>query len=138
MAGTVPRRLQCKSRRRNRLTPATPSPSIFGADWHPGMPSKHLIIILENTMPTLEKYNRKRKFRETPEPKGRVRKNPNPIFVVQRHAARRLHFDFRLQINGALASWAVPKGPPQEVGEKRLAVHVEDHPIEYAKFEGDI
>ncbi len=89
-------------------------------------------------MRTLEKYNRKRKFQETPEPKGRVRKNPDPIFVVQRHAARRLHFDFRLQINGALASWAVPKGPPQEVGEKRLAVHVEDHPIEYAKFEGDI
>ncbi len=89
-------------------------------------------------MPTLEKYNRKRKFQETPEPKGRLRKNERPIFVVQRHAARRLHFDLRLQINGALASWAVPKGPPQEVGEKRLAVHVEDHPIEYAKFEGDI
>jgi bifunctional non-homologous end joining protein LigD len=89
-------------------------------------------------MSTLEKYNRKRKFQATPEPKGRVRKNPDPIFVVQRHAARSLHFDFRLQINGALASWAVPKGPPQEIGEKRLAVHVEDHPIEYAKFEGDI
>ncbi len=102
------------------------------------MISKYLIIIHENTMATLEKYNRKRKFPETPEPKGRVRKNENPIFVVQRHAARRLHFDFRLQIDGALASWAVPKGPPQEVGEKRLAVHVEDHPIEYAKFEGDI
>ena len=89
-------------------------------------------------MATLEKYKRKRKFQETPEPEGRLRPNENPIFVVQRHAARRLHFDFRVQINGALASWAVPKGPPQEVGEKRLAVHVEDHPIEYAKFEGDI
>jgi len=89
-------------------------------------------------MRPLENYNRKRKFEETPEPKGRVRDKDNPIFVVQRHAARRLHFDFRMQINGALASWAVPKGPPQEVGEKRLAVHVEDHPIEYAKFEGDI
>src|SRR6202171_145331 len=89
-------------------------------------------------MRPLENYNRKRKFQKTPEPKGRLRKNLNPIFVIQRHAARRLHFDFRLQINGALASWAVPKGPPQEIGEKRLAVHVEDHPIEYAKFEGDI
>src|ERR1700688_4881777 len=89
-------------------------------------------------MRALENYNRKRKFKETPEPKGRARSKRNPIFVVQRHAARRLHFDFRLQINGALASWAVPKGPPQEIGEKRLAVHVEDHPIEYAQFEGDI
>ena len=89
-------------------------------------------------MRPLEDYNRKRKFPETPEPKGRLRDPQNPIFVVQRHAARRLHFDFRLQVNGALASWAVPKGPPQEIGEKRLAVHVEDHPIEYAKFEGDI
>jgi len=92
----------------------------------------------EKTMPTLDKYNRKRKFQETPEPTGHLRKDSNPIFVVQRHAARRLHFDLRLQINGVLASWAVPKGPPQEIGEKRLAVHVEDHPIEYAKFEGDI
>ena len=89
-------------------------------------------------MSPLETYKRKRKFQQTPEPKGRLQKQGNPIFVVQRHAARRLHFDFRLQINGALASWAVPKGPPQEIGEKRLAVHVEDHPIEYAKFEGDI
>jgi bifunctional non-homologous end joining protein LigD len=89
-------------------------------------------------MSPLETYKQKRKFQETPEPKGRFGTKRNPIFVVQRHAARRLHFDFRLQINGALASWAVPKGPPQEIGEKRLAVHVEDHPIEYAQFEGDI
>src|ERR1700676_2325059 len=89
-------------------------------------------------MPRLEDYNRKRKFRETSEPRGRIGGEKDPIFVVQRHAARRLHFDFRLQVNGALASWAVPKGPPQERGEKRLAIHVEDHPIEYAKFEGDI
>jgi len=89
-------------------------------------------------MSGLQEYTRKRKFRETSEPVGRVHAKNNPIFVVQRHAARRLHFDFRLQVNGVLASWAVPKGPPLEPGEKRLAIHVEDHPIEYAKFEGDI
>jgi bifunctional non-homologous end joining protein LigD len=89
-------------------------------------------------MRELAEYNRKRKFQETSEPVGRVHSKSDPIFVVQRHAASRLHFDFRLQVDGALASWAVPKGPPQEKGEKRLAIHVEDHPIEYAKFEGDI
>jgi len=86
----------------------------------------------------LADYERKRNFAATPEPKGRAKKSAMPIFVVQRHAARRLHYDFRLEVNGALASWAVPKGPPEERGEKRLAVHVEDHPIDYAKFEGEI
>jgi bifunctional non-homologous end joining protein LigD len=89
-------------------------------------------------MPLLTEYQRKRDFRATPEPKGRREKSRLPIFVVQRHAASRLHFDFRLEINGALASWAVPKGPPEERGEKRLAIHVEDHPLDYANFEGDI
>ncbi len=89
-------------------------------------------------MCALADYNRKRNFAATPEPKGRPKKSAMPIFVVQRHAARRLHYDFRLEVNGALASWAVPKGPPEERGEKRLAVHVEDHPIDYAKFEGEI
>jgi bifunctional non-homologous end joining protein LigD len=89
-------------------------------------------------MASLDEYNRKRNFRETAEPKGRPGRKGSPIFVVQRHAARRLHFDFRLQVNGALASWAVPKGPPEAIGEKRLAIHVEDHPLDYAKFEGDI
>jgi len=89
-------------------------------------------------MTSLDEYNRKRDFRETAEPKGRAGRKGSPIFVVQRHAARRLHFDFRLQVNGALASWAVPKGPPETIGEKRLAIHVEDHPLDYAKFEGDI
>jgi bifunctional non-homologous end joining protein LigD len=89
-------------------------------------------------MAGLSEYRRKRDFKATPEPKGRREKSRLPIFVIQRHAARRLHFDFRLEINGALASWAVPKGPPEEPGEKRLAVHVEDHPLDYANFEGEI
>ena len=90
-------------------------------------------------MRALRDYQKKRDFRATKEPRGkRAGAERAPIFVVQRHAARRLHFDFRLQLGGTLASWAVPKGPPEEVGEKRLAIHVEDHPIEYAKFEGDI
>jgi bifunctional non-homologous end joining protein LigD len=92
----------------------------------------------DRIMASLDEYNRKRNFRETAEPKGRPGRKGSPIFVVQRHAARRLHFDFRLQVNGALASWAVPKGPPEAIGEKRLAIHVEDHPLDYAKFEGDI
>jgi bifunctional non-homologous end joining protein LigD len=90
------------------------------------------------SMSALTEYRRKRDFRATPEPKGRREKSGRPIFVVQRHAASRLHFDFRLEINGALASWAVPKGPPEERGEKRLAIHVEDHPLDYANFEGEI
>jgi bifunctional non-homologous end joining protein LigD len=95
-------------------------------------------VILADVMRALKAYQRKRDFRETNEPKGQSRPTRLPIFVVQRHAASHLHFDFRLQVKGTLASWAVPKGPPEEIGEKRLAIHVEDHPIEYAKFEGDI
>jgi bifunctional non-homologous end joining protein LigD len=87
----------------------------------------------------LDEYERKRSRRRTPEPFGAEgRRGKEPIFVVQRHAARRLHYDFRLERNGALASWAVPKGVPLDVGERRLAVHVEDHPLDYASFEGEI
>jgi bifunctional non-homologous end joining protein LigD len=90
-------------------------------------------------MRALGDYKNKRDFRATKEPQGRRPGAESvPIFVVQRHAARRLHFDFRLLAGRTLASWAVPKGPPEEIGEKRLAIHVEDHPIEYAKFQGDI
>jgi len=89
---------------------------------------------------SLEQYRRKRDPKQTPEPfaAGRSRQRKQPIFVVQRHDARSLHYDFRLERNGALASWAVPKGVPLEPGEQHLAVHVEDHPIEYAKFHGEI
>jgi bifunctional non-homologous end joining protein LigD len=87
----------------------------------------------------LTEYKRKRDPRETPEPfGGKKGKTKEPIFVVQRHDARRLHYDFRLERDGALASWAVPKGVPLEPGQQHLAVHVEDHPLEYSTFEGEI
>ncbi len=76
---------------------------------------------------------------QTPEPRGRARKSAARLsFVIQRHAATRLHYDFRLELDGVLKSWAVPKEPKAVVGEKRLAVHVEDHPLEYGRFHGVI
>ena len=90
----------------------------------------------------LTDYRRKRDPARTSEPmpgRSRARRGkPKPVFVVQRHDARRLHYDFRLERDGALASWAVPKGVPLESGQRALAVHVEDHPLEYATFEGEI
>jgi len=87
----------------------------------------------------LREYERKRSKGRTPEPFGAAgRAGGDPIFVVQRHDARRLHYDFRLERDGALASWAVPKGIPREPGQRHLAVHVEDHPLDYAGFEGEI
>jgi bifunctional non-homologous end joining protein LigD len=86
----------------------------------------------------LREYRKKRDPGKTPEPFSSRKQTKEPIFVVQRHDASRLHYDFRLELNGALASWAVPKGVPLEPGQQHLAVHVEDHPLDYATFEGEI
>ena len=86
----------------------------------------------------LETYRAKRDFSATDEPAGTDRRGHGDAFVVQKHAARRLHYDLRLEIGDALASWAVTRGPSLVPGDKRLAVHVEDHPLDYADFEGEI
>src|SRR5207247_2118280 len=88
---------------------------------------------------SLTEYQRKRDFRRTPEPKGKLpEKEETRRYVVHRHHATRLHWDVRLEMRGILASWAVPNGPPLEAGKRRLAVHTEDHPIEYLTFHGVI
>lgn len=87
----------------------------------------------------LATYQKKRKFSQTPEPKGKVIKSQKkPLFVVHEHWARSHHFDFRLEIDEVLKSWSVPKTLPKKAGEKRLAIKVEDHPLEYAQFKGTI
>ena len=86
----------------------------------------------------LDDYRRKRKPGSTPEPFESGDDRPGRRFVIQRHAARRLHYDLRLERNGVLESWAVPKGMPMTTAERHLAVHVEDHPLSYADFEGEI
>src|SRR3974390_2018755 len=86
----------------------------------------------------LEKYAQKRDFARTPEPVAAFGAGDDHQFVVQMHAARRLHFDLRLELDGVLKSWAVTRGPSLTLGEKRLAVRTEDHPVQYLDFEGNI
>lgn len=86
---------------------------------------------------SLDEYQGKRDFRKTSEPSGRKTEAAEmPIFVIQKHDASTLHYDFRIEVDGVLKSWAVPKGPSTDPSEKRLAVPTEDHPMEYADFEG--
>lgn len=89
-------------------------------------------------MAGLDEYQGKRQFNRTPEPRGQVGNKSTSRFVVHRHQAKHLHYDFRLEMDGVLKSWAVPKGLPIEPGLRRLAVQVEDHPIDYIDFAGQI
>ncbi len=87
---------------------------------------------------TLKQYKAKRKFVKTSEPRGKVKKSGLSRFVVHKHQARNLHYDFRLEMEGVLKSWAIPRSVPEKKGIKRLAIKVEDHPVDYINFSGTI
>ena len=87
---------------------------------------------------SLKEYAKKRNLKKSGEPSATIKKNKSQIYMIHEHHATHLHWDLRLEMNGVLKSWAVPKQPPKVKGEKRLAIQVEDHPLEYAKFHGVI
>ncbi len=89
-------------------------------------------------MSKLDEYNKKRDFKNTKEPEGKEEKRDENIFVIQKHDASNLHYDLRLEIDGTLKSWAVPKGPSTDPSQRRLAIPTEDHPLKYSDFEGVI
>lgn len=89
-------------------------------------------------MSSLDEYREKRDFAESAEPEGEIRESGQSRFLVQKHWARTLHYDFRLEHGGVLVSWAVPRGPPEATSQRRLAIQTEDHPVNYIDFEGEI